>query len=62
LGCGRGKKRTVNENLHNEKCRDWYSSSNTVAAIKSRRIQWVRARGTYVEDEKCIQGIAKKSE
>jgi hypothetical protein len=62
LGFGRGKKRTVNENLHNEKCRDWYSSSNTIGAIKPKRIQWVRARNTYVGDEKCTQGIAKKNE
>jgi len=34
LGFGRGKKRKENENLHNEKCRDWYSSSNTTLAIK----------------------------
>jgi len=59
LGFGRGKKRTENENVHNEKCRDWYSSSYTIPAVKSRRMQWVRAPGTYAGDEKCIQEIAE---
>jgi len=59
LGLGRGKK-TENENLHNEKCRDCLSSSNTIRAVKSRRIQWVRACGTSAEDEKRIQRIAEK--
>jgi hypothetical protein len=40
--------------LHNEELNDLYSSSNIIPVIKSRRMRWGGAYGTYGGKERCI--------
>ena len=43
--------------LHNEELSDLYSSPNIVRVIKSRRMRWAGACGTYGGRESCAQGF-----
>ena len=43
--------------LHNEELNDLYSSPNIERVIKSRRMRWCGACGTYGGKERCAQGF-----
>ena len=47
--------------LHNEELNDLYSSPTIVRVIKSRRIRWAGACGTYGGRERCAQGFGGKT-
>ena len=44
-----------NNNKHYDELNDLYSSPNIVRVIKSRRMRWAGACGTYGGRERCAQ-------
>jgi len=41
--------------LHNKELYDLFSSPNIIRVIKSRRVRWAGACGTYGGEKRCIQ-------